>query len=65
MLGSDKGGTILGIGDLCDFRDPENRMGFAAEYALGAAGSIGVRAVPPATGGRGDARVGAWWRLGF
>ena len=42
-----------------------NRMGIAAEYALGGAGRIGLRAVPPATGGHGDARVGAWWRLGF
>ncbi len=65
LLGSDEGGAILGIADLCDLRDPENRMGFAAEYALGRAGRIGVHAVPPPTGGRGDARVGAWWRLGF
>ncbi len=40
-------------------------MGFAAEYGLGGAGAIGVRAVPPVEAGHERGHVGAYWRLGF
>ena len=42
-----------------------NRIGIAAEYALGGPGAIGFRAMTPEKGGRGTGHVGAYWRLKF